>query len=95
MRSNQKDKKKSPRSAEEKKYLRTRLNTIEGQIKGISRMVDEDKHCDDILIQLSAVSKSIKSLSADILKGYFSDYVIKDIKNNKIEVIDDIMELNR
>lgn len=81
------------RTIDEKKYLKTRLNTIEGQIRGISKMVDDDKYCNDILIQLLAINKSIKSLSTDILKGHLSTCVVDDIKNDKLEVIDEVMEL--
>ena len=81
------------RTEDEKKYLRTRLNTIEGQIRGVSKMVDEDKYCNEILTQLLAINKSIKSLSADILKGHLSTCVAEDIKNDKLEVINEVMEL--
>ena len=81
------------RTEEEKKYLRTRLSTIEGQIRGVSKMVDEDKYCNDILTQLLAINKSIKSLSTDILKGHLSTCVVEDIKNDKLEVINEVMEL--
>lgn len=89
---NELDRKKH-RTVDEKKYLKTRLNTIEGQIRGISKMVEDDKYCNDILIQLLAISKSIRSLSTDILKGHISTCVVDDIKNNKLEVIDEVMEL--
>lgn len=81
------------RTIEEKKYLKTRLSTIEGQIRGISKMVEEDKYCNDILIQLLAINKSIKSLSTDILKGHLSTCVVEDIKNDNLDVIDEVMEL--
>ena len=81
------------RTEEEKKYLRTRLNTIEGQIRGVSKMVDEDKYCNDILTQLLAINKSIKSLSIDILRGHLSTCVVEDIKNDKLEVINEVMDL--
>ena len=77
----------------EKKYLKTRLNTIEGQIRGVSKMVEDDKYCNDILIQLLAINKSIKSLSTDILKGHLSTCVVEDIKNDNLDVIDVVMEL--
>ena len=83
------------RTLEEKKYLQTRLKTIEGQVRGISKMIDEDKYCNDILIQLLAINKSIKSLSNDILKSHLSSCVVDDIKENKLEVIDEVMELIR
>ena len=81
------------RTENEKKHLKTRLNTIEGQIRGVSKMVDEDKYCNDILIQLLAINKSIKSISTEILKGHLSTCVVDDIKNDKLEVIDEVMEL--
>ena len=81
------------RTEEEKKYLRIRLNTIEGQIRGVSKMVDEDKYCNDILTQLLAINKSIKSLSTDILRGHLSTCVVEDIKNDKLEVINEVMDL--
>ena len=81
------------RTEEEKKYLKTRLNTIEGQIRGVSKMVDEDKYCNEVLTQLLAINKSIKSLSTDILKGHLSTCVVQDIKNDKLEVINEVMDL--
>lgn len=83
------------RSEEEKKYLKTRLKTIEGQIRGISGMIDDDRYCDDVLIQISAVQKSLKSIANEILKGHLSTCVVEDIKNDKLEVINDIMNLIR
>ena len=50
--------KKTIRSNEEKKKLISRINRIKGQINGISNMIDNDRYCDDILIQLSAIDKS-------------------------------------
>ena len=56
------------RTGTEKKYLETRLKTIEGQVRGVAKMVAEDKYCNDILIQLLAINKSLKSLNKKILK---------------------------
>ena len=81
------------RSEDEKKHLKRRLNTIEGQVRGVSKMIDEDKYCNDILTQLLAINKSIKSLSTEILKGHLSTCVVEDIKNDKLEIIDEVMEL--
>lgn len=81
------------RTEKEKKHLQTRLKTLEGQIRGISKMVEQDKYCKDILIQLLAINKSIKSLSKEILKSHISTCVVRDIKENKLEVIDEVMEL--
>ena len=85
--------KSTHRTPEEKKYLRTRLKTIEGQVKGIAKMIDDDKYCHEVLTQLLAINKSIKSLSSDILKSHLSTCVADDIKENNLEVIDEVMEL--
>ena len=81
------------RTEDEKKYLQTRLKTIEGQVRGVSKMIEDDKYCNDVLTQLLAINKSIRSLSNDILRCHLSTCVTQDIKNNKLEVIDEIMEL--
>lgn len=81
------------RTEEEKKYLKKRLKTIEGQIRGISGMIDNDRYCDDVLIQISAVNKSLKSLATEMLKGHLSTCVVTDIQNNNLEVIEEVMDL--
>ena len=81
------------RSDEEKKYLKTRLKTIEGQVRGISNMIDEDRYCNDILIQLLAINKSIKSVSNDLLKSHLNSCLVESIKNDDLSIIDEIMEL--
>lgn len=81
------------RSKEEKDFLTKRLNVIEGQIRGLKQMVENDRYCDDILMQISSVEKSLKSLGANIIKGHLNTCVIKDIKANKSEVIDDVIDL--
>ena len=59
-------KKKTKRSVSEKKLITNRLNRIGGQISGITKMIENDAYCNDVLIQLSAVENSIKSLSTHI-----------------------------
>lgn len=87
---------KSTRRPEDvKKTIRTRLNRIDGQLHGIKRMVDEDKYCDDILIQLSAVNKSIKSLANYILENHMYNCVLNDIEKGNVEIIDEVVTLFR
>lgn len=88
-------KKTKHRSIEEKNNYIKRLNRIEGQIKGISKMVEEDRHCDDILIQISAVNNAIKSLGSEILLNHMKTCMIEDINNGNLESIDEIMELSK
>lgn len=77
----------------EKKEIIKRLNVIEGQICGIKQMINDDRYCNDVLIQISAVNKSLKSLGNKILKGHLSTCVVEDIQNNHLEIIDEVMDL--
>ena len=77
----------------QRKKLIKRLKTIEGQIRGVEKMVEEDKYCKDVLIQLLAINKSIKSVSNEIFKSHLSTCVVRDIKNDDLEVIDEVMDL--
>ncbi len=88
-----KETKKKMRTDENKKSLSTRLKTIEGQVRGIEKMVAEDRYCSDILIQISAVTKSLKSVANEILKEHLSSCVVSDIQEGKIEILDEVMEL--
>lgn len=81
------------RTAEEKKHLIHRLNRISGQVKGITRMIEENRYCNDILIQLSAVDKSIKSLANVILDNHMHSCLIKNIEEKNYQVIDEIVDL--
>ncbi len=77
----------------EKKKLKKRLSTIEGQIKGIMQMIDDDRYCNDILIQISAVTNSLKSLGNCVLKSHMESCMVEEIKSGNVLIIDEIMEL--
>ena len=78
-----------------KKTINTRLNRIDGQIHGIKKMVEEDRYCDDILIQLSAVNKSIKSLANYILENHMYNCILSDIEKGNVEIVDEVVTLFR
>lgn len=81
------------RSEEDKKDLTNRLNRCIGQMNGIKKMIDEDRYCDDILIQLSAVNKSIKSIANIVLDNHMHTCLIEHIENKDYEIIDEIVNL--
>lgn len=85
--------KKTCRSDQEKKIINNRLNRIEGQIKGIKRMIHEDTYCNDILIQLSAIENSVKSLSNHILENHLYSCVANDLEQGNFEIIDELISL--
>ena len=85
--------KKTKRSEDEKKRIISRLNRISGQINGISKMVENDAYCNDVLVQLSAAKSSIKSLSAYILENHLYTCVARDLENGDLDAIDEIISL--
>ncbi len=87
------NKKIKNRTSNEKKYLQNRLKTIEGQVRGVSQMIDDNRYCNDILIQISAITKSLKSLGNEILKIHLSSCVVDEIKSDHLEIIDEVMHL--
>lgn len=78
------------RNTEDKKKVLKRLAVIEGQIRGISNMVDEERYCSDILIQISSVESSLKSLADSILENHMRSCMTDEIKKGNLEVIDEI-----
>ena len=76
-----------------KKDLISRLNRIEGQVRGISKMIEEDRYCGDVLIQLSAISSSIESLSLKILEKHLKHCVKNDVLEGHDEALDEFIDL--
>ena len=85
--------KKTYRDEEEKKQITKRLNIIEGQIRGIKQMIEDDRYCDDVLTQLLAANKSIESLENYILESHLEKCIKRQIQEGKPEVTDEIMGL--
>lgn len=85
--------KKTKRSKDEKKAIISRLNRINGQINGITKMIENDAYCNDVLIQLSAVKNSIKSLSSVILENHLCTCVARDLENGEFDSIDELISL--
>ncbi len=85
--------KKTIRSDDDKKKLISRINRIKGQMDGIGKMINDDRYCGDILIQLAAISSSVKSLSSLIFERHMHSCVAKSIKEGDTSTIDEIVEL--
>ena len=82
---------KKERSPEEYKKLIHRLNRIEGQIRGIKGMVENDAYCPDILIQSAAVNAAINAFNKELLGNHIRTCVADNIRNGKDEVIDELV----
>ena len=85
--------KKTKRSDEEKKKLLSRINRISGQINGIKNMINDDVYCNDILIQIVAAEKSLKSLANMMFENHIYRCISNDIENGNVEVVDELTSL--
>ena len=82
---------KKERSPEEYKKLIHRLNRIEGQVRGIKGMVENNAYCPDILIQSAAVNAAINAFNKELLANHIRTCVADDIRNGKDEAIDELV----
>jgi DNA-binding FrmR family transcriptional regulator len=83
---------KKVRTEKEYKDLLNRLNRIEGQIRGIKKMVEEDCYCIDILRQASAASAAINSFNKVLLANHIKTCVADDIREGREEKLDELIE---
>ncbi len=60
-----------------------RLKLVEGQVRGLQRMVDEEKYCVDIITQTSAIKEALSGVEDLILENHLSTHVIEQIKSGK------------
>ena len=83
------------RSDEEVRSLTNRLNRIEGQIKGIKKMIEEDRYCVDVIMQVASVQSALNSFNKVLLASHIKTCVVDDIKSGNEETIDELCELIR
>ena len=86
---------KKKRSDEEYKSLRNRLKRIEGQVRGIERMLDEDAYCPDILMQVSAVNSALNSFNRELLESHIRTCVKDDILSGNTDTIEELVKLTQ
>lgn len=82
---------KKERTPEEYTKLIHRLNRIEGQIRGIRGMVENNAYCSDILMQSAAVTAAMNAFNKELLASHIRTCVAQDIRDGKDEVIDELV----
>ena len=87
--------KHTPRDGETIGQLRHRLNRITGQINGIGRMLDENRYCGDILIQIAAVERALQAFGYIILEEHMQTCMVEDIQAGRMEVVAEAVDLIR
>ncbi|WP_197089534.1 metal-sensitive transcriptional regulator [Bacillus sp. SA1-12] len=74
-----------------KKNLITRLNRIEGQIRGIKSLIEKDTYCDDVITQISATQSALNSVGKLLLEGHLRTCVVERIQEGDEEIIDELL----
>lgn len=86
-------KKTKERSEKEYRDLLNRLSRIEGQVRGIKKMLEKDAYCTEILIQVAAVNAALNSFNKVLLANHIKTCVTRDIKEGKEETVDELVTL--
>ena len=74
-----------------KSNLNTRLNRVEGQIRGIRGMVERDAYCNDILHQISAAQAALDSVSKLVLENHIRGCIVENIKAGDDKIVDELI----
>ncbi|MEH7107152.1 MULTISPECIES: metal-sensitive transcriptional regulator [Bacillaceae] len=82
---------KSHHSDKVKSNLITRLNRIEGQIRGIKGLIEKDTYCDEVIHQISATQSALNSVAKILLEGHMKSCVIERIQEGDLEVLDEVL----
>ena len=88
-----KEVKRTYRPVDEKKTLTNRLKVIEGQVRGITQMVENDRYCGDVLMQIGAVENSLRSVGVELFHKYLATELKDSIKKDNPQSIDEVMDL--
>ena len=81
------------RSDAEKKKLMNRLSRIEGQVRGLKGMVENDAYCPEILTQAAAANAALNAFSRELLEAHIRGCVTEDIKEGNDEIIEELVKL--
>ncbi|MBM4764628.1 metal-sensitive transcriptional regulator [Bacillus sp. B15-48] len=81
----------SHNSEKVKLNLVSRLNRIEGQVRGIKGLIERDTYCDDVIIQISAIQAALNSVAKILLEGHMKNCVVDRIQEGDIEVLDELL----
>jgi len=80
------------RDEKEFKDLMNRLKRIEGQVRGVENMLENNSYCTDILVQVSAITSALNSFNKVLLKNHIKSCVVDNIKNGNTEIVDELMD---
>ena len=87
----EKNERRSHHSLKVKSNLTSRLNRIEGQIRGIKGLIERDIYCDDVITQISAAQAALNSVATILLEGHLKTCVLERLQAGDEEVLDEVL----
>ncbi len=69
-----------------------RLRRIEGQVRGVQKMIESDIYCDNVLNQLTSITQALNGVKKTLLEAHFRSCVIDKIKNKDYSIVDELMK---
>ena len=82
-----------PRSDAELQQLKNRIHRIIGQLNGIESLLEDNRYCGDVLIQIAAVEKALQSFGYTILQEHLETCVTEDVKEGNTDIMEEVMNL--
>ena len=83
------------RTSEQKKALLNRLKRLEGQVRGLEKMIEDDAYCNDILQQSMSAASAIDGFNQELLAYHVKGVVAEGIKNGDEEIVDELLKTMR
>lgn len=91
----EKNHRKSHHSEKIKTNLISRLNRIEGQVRGVKRLIDKDTYCDDVLNVIASIQSALSGVGSLLLEHHMKSCVVEQIQNGDETVVDELMKTIR
>ena len=83
----------APRDEAELRRLKNRLSRMIGQLNGIGKMLDENRWCGDILVQISAVESALQNFGYIVLRSHMESCVAEELRSGNSDILDETLEL--
>ena len=77
---------------DQRERMQSRLNRIEGQVRGVSRMLDDQRPCKEVLQQLASVQAALRGVTKDVLRNYLERCATDAIRSGDPDVYDELMD---
>ena len=85
--------KSQPREEQQLRLLQNRLKRMAGQLNGISKMLEDNRYCGDILIQVAAVESALQSFGYLVLHDHLKTCVVEELQKGNLQILGEAMEL--